>query len=339
MKKLSFFAFSMLILLMVSCSEKELIQDPVAENIIETNSSQKILPTLKDVTFNDGRLVFKDMSHYREVIEQVKDYQDVLDQLVLQFPDFVSNDAVYESVTYEDYLANGIEAYADVMYLNEEEDGSLSQEPVISGHFRSFASEKGMVQFGDKIWKINVATVDEFDVSELSSYREGNLEAMRTLNSFDIQIQEVSRNFWKETCKSEYNVRQGFRNIRKRVTGKVHTFNYSNSWADIQANRDNRADVFTRVKHQRRIGLVWWGDKADLTISGTVTIDEDLVNTNIISQTGLVVSINGSLSNKMQYDKYDRMCNDQFCSISFQAVDMNYHAVDGQGSNSCDCIK
>ncbi len=315
-----FMLFSMTVLLVWSCSKNDVvnIEETVSQ---ETTQALKTLPNLEDVTIQEGRLVFKSFDHYEDILDDLSDYQDVFDQLPNQFEGFVSSTQAYEELTYEEFEANGIEAYSDFLYLETEDDGMKSAIPAIFGSFSDFANSKGLIQFGSKVWKIKHTEVDEFEVSELSSYIQGDFQSMRTLVTNPIITEITTRNFWGDQCDEEYTIS---RRRKRRIIGNIKIILYTSG----------RTEMTVQNIHQlRRVGI-WWGDKADLTIDGSAIID--LVLLNQPSQLGVQESINFTATNKKNFEELVRSCKSG-CDFSFTSVNVNYDAVDGLGGANCDC--
>jgi hypothetical protein len=176
-----------------------------------------------------------------------------------QFEGFISSHEAYESLTYEEYEANGKEPYKD--FLKIENEGEMkSAMPVVTGAFSFFSNKEGIIQFGNEVWKIKYDEFDKFNFSELSLYQNKNFQGMRTLETFPIERSNFSRNFWEDECDKEY---QNSRGRTRRVKGEIKIKTINNlSYSEVEVS----------TSHQIKSGFVWWGDKADLSQNGYMSI-------------------------------------------------------------------
>lgn len=290
---------SMVVLLVWGCSEQnELSIDETQKNSSETNKQK--LPILEDVTFQGNHLVFKSVEHFVETISSLEDFASSFDQVSNQFEGFISSHEAYESLTYEEYEANGKEPYKD--FLKIENEGEMkSAMPVVTGAFSFFSNKEGIIQFGNEVWKIKYDEFDKFNFSELSLYQNKNFQGMRTLETFPIERSNFSRNFWEDECDKEY---QNSRGRTRRVKGEIKIKTINNlSYSEVEVS----------TSHQIKSGFVWWGDKADLSQNGYMSID--VVNLGKGSQVGLIKTINKTIINKSSWNSTLGLCI--ACTASF----------------------
>jgi hypothetical protein len=217
-----------------------------------------------------------------------------------QFEGFISSHEAYESLTYEEYEANGKEPYKD--FLKIENEGEMkSAMPVVTGAFSFFSNKEGIIQFGNEVWKIKYDEFDKFNFSELSLYQNKNFQGMRTLETFPIERSNFSRNFWEDECDKEY---QNSRGRTRRVKGEIKIKTINNlSYSEVEVS----------TSHQIKSGFVWWGDKADLSQNGYMSID--VVNLGKGSQVGLIKTINKTIINKSSWNSTLGLCI--ACTASF----------------------
>lgn len=139
---------SMVVLLIGGGCEKDESSNQYA---VEKGQAVTTFPALEGVTIQDGRLVFESRAHYSEVVSHLINDQELLNQLSIQFPGFISNHQAYEELTYEEVKQNGLASYTDLLYLEEELDRTKSVVPVTYGSLSYFSNEEGMLQLGNQV--------------------------------------------------------------------------------------------------------------------------------------------------------------------------------------------
>jgi len=250
MKKILFVILTTILIL--SCQNEE-------QDVQVYNASNEVLD-FKGITLKyvDGRIILvslKDAEMLVEDLNQGKNSQVIL--WLNQLPKYTSAFQAFDNITEKTLEATkgNVSAFKSFLYLNREENGDISFEPLIDHPILQFLiNDKGILQIGDDIYKFERDQAikvplsllqNGFDDNKLKSFSE--YEVVPIVREFDQTIQTRGADY--PNCTTTYSVPGGSR----RIKGNMGTYSFGGS------------TYFTvSTQHQRRGTFGWVNSDADL---------------------------------------------------------------------------